>query len=133
MWLFRGMRALGFGKWTCFPLMELHKQLLRKRMSTTLLVQSFGLVGSEYVSHYFDGGATIYRIDKPRNRLRCSVCRSNDVWVAIPSPLRGPFFGPLPVGRRDNFARLKSFPPDGFISEFSQSRRHELSRDGVAG
>ena len=51
-------------------------------MSTTLLVRSFGLVGYQSVSEHFAEGATIFRIDQPRDRLRCSQCGSENVWIA---------------------------------------------------
>jgi transposase len=51
-------------------------------MSTTLLVRSFGLVGYHHVSEHFEGGATTFRIDQPRDRLRCSQCGSENVWIA---------------------------------------------------
>jgi transposase len=51
-------------------------------MSTTLLVRSFGLVGYRHVSEHFAEGATIFRIDQPRDRLRCSQCGSANVWIA---------------------------------------------------
>jgi len=51
-------------------------------MSTTLLVRSFGLVGYRHVSEHFAEGATIFRIDQPRDRLRCPRCRSANVWIA---------------------------------------------------
>jgi hypothetical protein len=51
-------------------------------MSTTLLVRSFGLVGYHHVGEHFEGGATIFRIDQPRDRLRCSQCSSENVWIA---------------------------------------------------
>src|ERR1700683_3071907 len=68
--------------WTCFPLMELTTAPGRKRMSTTLLVRSFGLVGYRHVSEHFAEGATIFRIDQPRDRLRCSQCGAANVWIA---------------------------------------------------
>jgi transposase len=51
-------------------------------MSTTLLVRSFGLVGYHHVSEHFSEGATIFRIDRPRDRLCCSQCGSQNVWIA---------------------------------------------------
>jgi transposase len=51
-------------------------------MSTTLLVRSLGLVGYQHQSEHFAGGATIFRIDQPRDRLRCSQCGSQNVWIA---------------------------------------------------
>ena len=66
-------------------------------MSTTLLVRSFGLVGYEYVSQHFHGGVTIFRIDQRRDRLRCSRCRSANVWVA---GRRERVFHTVPIGSK---------------------------------
>ena len=66
-------------------------------MSTTLLVRSFGLVGYEYVSQHFSGGVTIFRIDQPRDRLRCSQCGSRNVWVAGRSER---VFRTVPIGSK---------------------------------
>jgi transposase len=49
-------------------------------MSTSLLYHAFGLVGYRYASQRFEEGQVIVRIDKPRERLRCSACGSDDVW-----------------------------------------------------
>ena len=50
-------------------------------MSTSLLYHGFGLVGYRYRSQRFEEGRVIVRIDKPRDRLRCSHCGSAEVWV----------------------------------------------------
>ena len=44
-------------------------------MSTSLLYHAFGLVGYRYVSQYFEEGQVIFRIEQPRERLRCSALR----------------------------------------------------------
>ncbi len=49
-------------------------------MSTSLLYHGFGLVGYQYLGQSFQGGSVIFRIDKPRERWRCSHCGSADVW-----------------------------------------------------
>ena len=49
-------------------------------MSTSLLYHAFGLVGYRYASQRFQEGQVVVRIDKPRERLRCSSCGSDDVW-----------------------------------------------------
>jgi transposase len=49
-------------------------------MSTSLLYHGFGLVGYRYGSQRFEEGQVIVRIDKPRERLRCPCCGSDDVW-----------------------------------------------------
>lgn len=50
-------------------------------MSTSLLYHGFGLVGYRYRSQRFEEGRVIVRIDKPRDRLRCSHCGSAEVWA----------------------------------------------------
>jgi transposase len=49
-------------------------------MSTSLLYHAFGLSGYRYVRQSFLEGCLILRIEKPRERLRCSECGSADVW-----------------------------------------------------
>ena len=46
-------------------------------MSTTLLYHRFGIAGYRYVSQTFEGGITTFRIEQPRQRLRCPRCRSD--------------------------------------------------------
>ena len=50
-------------------------------MSTSLLYHGFGLVGYRYVSQSFQGGQVTFRIEQPRERLRCSHCGDADVWM----------------------------------------------------
>lgn len=50
-------------------------------MSTSLLYHSFGLVGYRYVSQNFQGGQVTFRIEQPRERLRCPQCGDADVWA----------------------------------------------------
>jgi transposase len=50
-------------------------------MSTSLLYHRFGIVGYHQVSQIFEPGITTFRIEQPRERLRCSNCRSADVWA----------------------------------------------------
>jgi transposase len=50
-------------------------------MSTSLLYHAFGLVGYRYVRQAFQGGQVMFRIDQPRERLRCSHCGSAEVWA----------------------------------------------------
>src|SRR5262245_27257021 len=49
-------------------------------MSTSLLYHAFGLVGYRYCSQRFEEGRVLFRIAKPRERLRCPACGSDDVW-----------------------------------------------------
>ena len=50
-------------------------------MSTSLLYHSFGLVGYRYVNQSFQGGKVTFRIEQPRERLRCPQCGDADVWA----------------------------------------------------
>src|SRR5271166_858340 len=50
-------------------------------MSTSLLYHAFGLHGYHYVHQSFEGGRVTFRIDRPRKYLRCSHCRSDNVWL----------------------------------------------------
>jgi hypothetical protein len=50
-------------------------------MSTSLLYHGFGLVGYRYVGQTFQGGRVIFRIEQPRECLRCSQCGDADVWA----------------------------------------------------
>jgi transposase len=49
-------------------------------MSTSLLYHAFGLVGYRYCGQRFEEGQVIFRIEKPRERLRCPCCGSATVW-----------------------------------------------------
>jgi transposase len=50
-------------------------------MSTSLLYHAFGLVGYHYQSQHFHEGKVTFRIEQPRERLCCSQCGCQDVWV----------------------------------------------------
>ncbi len=50
-------------------------------MSTSLLYHGFGIVGYHYVSQNFQGGQVTFRIEQPRERLRCADCGCDNVWV----------------------------------------------------
>lgn len=50
-------------------------------MSTSLMYHAFGLVGYRYVSQSFQGGRVTFRIEQPRERLRCAKCGDADVWA----------------------------------------------------
>ncbi len=52
-----------------------------KRMSTSLLYHAFGIVGYHYVSQHFQEGRVNFRIEQPRERLRCSQCGCAEVWM----------------------------------------------------
>jgi transposase len=74
---------------------------LRERpMSTSLLYRRFGIVGYHYVSQIFEPGITTFRIEQPRERLRCSHCRSAEVWSegSIERNFRA-----LPIGKQPTY------------------------------
>lgn len=50
-------------------------------MSTSLLYQAFGLAGYQYVNQTCQGGRVTFRIEQPRERLRCSQCGHAEVWA----------------------------------------------------
>src|SRR3954454_10206476 len=50
-------------------------------MSTSLLYHGFGIVGYQYVRQRFQEGQVTFRIEQPRERLRCSQCGCEDVWI----------------------------------------------------
>jgi len=52
-----------------------------ENMSTSLLYHGFGLVGYRYVRQNFEGGRVIFRIEQPHERLRCSACGDEEVWL----------------------------------------------------
>jgi transposase len=73
-------------------------------MSTSLLYHRFGIVGYRYVSQEFLSGSTFFRIEQPRERLRCSDCGSDEVHAqgGIARRFRG-----LPIGKQPTFIELK--------------------------
>jgi transposase len=72
-------------------------------MSTSLLYQAFGIVGYSYVNQKFQGGQVIFRIDQPRDRLRCSQCGSEDVWCRGSKERT---FRTVPIGLKPTFVSL---------------------------
>lgn len=73
-------------------------------MSTSLLYHRFGIVGYRYVSQHFVKDTTVFRIEQPRERLRCSHCGSLDVWAQ--GGVRR-VFRSLPIGNRPTLVGLK--------------------------
>jgi transposase len=73
-------------------------------MSTSLLYHRFGIVGYRYVNQEFLSGSTFFRIEQPRERLRCSDCGSDDVHAqgGIDRRFRG-----LPIGKQPTFIEFK--------------------------
>lgn len=74
-------------------------------MSTSLLYHSFGISGYRYVSQQHVASMTVFRIEQPRERLRCSHCGSQeDLW------LQGGVersFRTVPIGKRPVFIDFK--------------------------
>lgn len=73
-------------------------------MSTSLLYHRFGIVGYRYVNQNFVAGTTIFRIEQPRERLRCSHCGSDEVWAQGGVER---FFRGLPIGNQPTLIELK--------------------------
>jgi transposase len=73
-------------------------------MSTSLLYRRFGIVGYHYVSQIFEPGITTFRIEQPRERLRCSHCRSAEVWSEGGVERN---FRALPIGGQPTFINFK--------------------------
>jgi len=73
-------------------------------MSTSLLYHCFGMVGYRYVRQNFEAGMTTFRIEQPRERLRCSQCGSDAVW-AQGGVERS--FQTLPIGSKPTFVAFK--------------------------
>jgi transposase len=73
-------------------------------MSTSLLYHRFGVVGYRYVRQHFEAGATFFRIEQPRERLRCAACGSDNVWGqgGVERSFRG-----LPIGNQPTILELK--------------------------
>src|SRR5664279_3055806 len=73
-------------------------------MSTSLLYHAFGIVGYNYVNQKFHAGQVTFRIEQPRDRLRCSQCGTEDVWG------RGGIertFRTVPIGLKPTFVTLR--------------------------
>jgi transposase len=73
-------------------------------MSTSLLYHGFGLVGYRYVSQSFEEGQVTFRVEKPRERQRCSHCGSADVWGQGGVERT---FRMVPIGSKPTFVKLK--------------------------
>jgi transposase len=73
-------------------------------MSTSLLYHRFGIVGYHYVHQDFVAGTTIFRIEQPRERLRCSNCGSQEVWAQGGSERS---FQTIPIGKQPTHIHFK--------------------------
>jgi transposase len=73
-------------------------------MSTSLLYHAFGVVGYRERRQDYQEGAVIFHLDQPRERHRCSVCGSDEVWDqgGVARTFRS-----LPVGLKPTFVTLK--------------------------
>lgn len=50
-------------------------------MSTSLLYHMCGIVGYRYVHTKYQEGRVTFRIEQPRELLRCADCGSDDLWI----------------------------------------------------
>jgi transposase len=73
-------------------------------MSTSLLYHRFGIIGYRYVKQQFLAGGTVFRIEQPRERLRCSDCGSAEVWAQGGVERT---FKALPIGKQPTLIELK--------------------------
>ncbi len=73
-------------------------------MSTSLLYHGFGIPGYRYLSTQFQEGQVIFRIEKPRERYRCSQCGSADVWG---QGLQERTFRTIPIGGKPVLVHLQ--------------------------
>jgi transposase len=72
-------------------------------MSTSLLYHAFGIVGYQHVSQQFQGGQVTLCIAQSRDRLCCSQCGCDDVWVRGHQERT---FRTFPIGRKPVFVSL---------------------------
>lgn len=73
-------------------------------MSTILLYRRFGIFGYNFVKQDFIKDLTFFRIEQPRERFRCPLCNSSDVW-AQGGEVRT--IQSLPIGSKPTFVTLK--------------------------
>lgn len=73
-------------------------------MSTTLLYHAFGLQGYHYVRQEHVEGTVIFRIEQPRERLRCPLCRGDNL-IAQGGVERT--FHMLPIGSKPVLLQFK--------------------------
>jgi transposase len=73
-------------------------------MSTSLMYHRFGIVGYRYVRQDFVDGATLFRIEQPRERLRCSQCGSAELWAQGGVERT---FQTLPIGKQLTLIKFK--------------------------
>jgi len=73
-------------------------------MSTILLYRRFGIVGYNFVKQEFIDDLTFFRIEQPRDRLRCPACNSSEVWAQGGAERT---IQSLPIGSKPTFVTLK--------------------------
>jgi transposase len=98
-------------------------------MSTSLLYHAFGLRGYHYVRQTFQEGEIRFRIEQPRQRLRCSACGSDDVWAqgGIERSFRTVPIGSKPVHIEFKVPRVRCFECDKVRQVkvgFAQPKKH---------
>src|SRR5260370_18781425 len=94
------MLVLEKGDMVSFHGVTTTSSLRGRSMSTSLLYYRFGIIGYRYVCQIFEPGITTFRIEQPRERLRCSHCRSEDVWAQGGVE---PNFRALPIAKQPTF------------------------------
>jgi transposase len=73
-------------------------------MSTSLLYHAFGIVGYRYRSQSVEEGEVTFHIEQPRERHRCSLCGSDEVWDQGGVERT---FRTVPIGHKPTFVTLK--------------------------
>jgi transposase len=73
-------------------------------MSTSLRYHGFGIVGYHYHSQKFEDGQVTFRIEQPRERLRCPDCGSDEVWAQGGVERT---FRTVPIGRKPVLVAFK--------------------------
>ncbi len=75
-----------------------------ENLSSSLLYHGFGRVGYRFVSHSFREGHVSFRIEQPRERLRCRQCGDADVWAQGGEERT---FRTLPIGGKPVYIQFK--------------------------
>jgi transposase len=92
--------------------LELCNQLRRRKTHVHQpRYHGFGLTGYRYVRQEFHEGQVTFHIEQPRERLRCSNCRSAAVWAqgGIERTFRTVPIGSKPVLLRFKVPRVHCF------------------------
>lgn len=72
-------------------------------MSTSLLYHALGVVGYRYLHTKFGGGRIVLGIEQARERLRCSACQGDELWVHGHVERE---FRTVPIGKKPVVIRL---------------------------